>query len=175
MALYTLWKPGKLECAATQPTRHVINVGSPSPTSGHHYSAKHSSAIACATSRAMSRRFFKHTISSLAQHTSARTCAIFFKTYISVAPVVRRASHAGSHVALDVTSVVALVCGQHAIVASHVACLIALALVCFVVEAQLVLTYRVGWVLYCKHEMRQKRWHGRRASRMHFMLPVSSI
>ena len=43
-------------------------------------SAKHANAIARATSRATStatsRRFFKHTISSLAQNISASTCAI---------------------------------------------------------------------------------------------------
>ena len=83
------------------------------------WSVKHTNAIAHATSRATSRRFFKHTILSLPKHTSVTTYASaigklsdhFQNCYIFVAR--RRTGCRASHVALDVALVVAwLVCGQ---------------------------------------------------------------
>ena len=78
-------------------------------------SVKHTNVIARSTSCATSRRFFKHTIWLLAEHISAKASAIdngSFSKLLHFRRAGRHASRRASYVALDVASVVTLVCGQ---------------------------------------------------------------
>ena len=134
-------------------SKTIINISIISAL-GPSLSAKRTNAIARATSSATSRGFFKYTISLLAQHTSATTCAIgnaiFFKTVAFPLPhmrghMLRWTSRRSSGWCVDSHAIVA------SVIASHVACQIALALVCFAlhtsesdVYTRHILTYNDG-------------------------------